>query len=138
MSLAVLADSSETFRPAMYEIKRWGFRLLFEFLSIKLLDFQDRIEDLKKSTNPFAVVTHVHLRMIEAGNDSDRRLFCKISLVKKLYHKGFNKQDILNLYRFIDWIITLPEELEIVFHEEIINYDRSFGESTKKCSPGLM
>jgi hypothetical protein len=133
VSLAVLADSSETFRPAMYEIKRWGFRLLFEFLSIKLLDFQDRIDDLEKSTNPFAVVTHVHLRMIEAGNDPDRRLFCKISLVKKLYHKGFNKQDILNLYRFIDWIITLPEELEIVFHEEIINYDMSFGESTKNA-----
>jgi len=125
VSLAVLADRCETFRPSSYEIKRWGFRLLFEFLPTKLLDFKNRTDELEKSANPFAIATNTHLRLIEAGNDSERKLFWKITLARSLYQKGYSRKDVVNLYRFIDWIITLPEQLEIVFHENIIRYEEA-------------
>jgi len=32
-----------------------------------------------------------------------------------LYNKGWDKNDILNIYKFIDWIIVLPEELELQY-----------------------
>ncbi|MBF0227373.1 MAG: hypothetical protein HQK76_18165 [Desulfobacterales bacterium] len=31
---------------------------------------------------------------------------------KKLYKRGYSKQDIINLLDFIDWIMTLPKGLE--------------------------
>ena len=33
--------------------------------------------------------------------------------------RGFSKKDVLNLYRFIDWVIDLPRNLEQDFLTEI-------------------
>jgi len=46
-----------------------------------------------------------------------------MSLVKLLYKKGFKKEDVLNLYRFLDWIMILPKKLSSTFHEEVIKYE---------------
>ncbi|WP_028845775.1 hypothetical protein [Thermodesulfatator atlanticus] len=64
-----------------------------------------------------------HLKELETKKNIDDRLFWKITLVKRLYEKGFKKEDILMLYKFIDWLITLPEEVTLKFHEEIIRYE---------------
>ena len=64
-----------------------------------------------------------HLREMETKQDIDQRLFWKITLVKSLYKKGYSKKDILLLYKFIDWLVSLPEELGKKFHEEIIKYE---------------
>jgi len=64
-----------------------------------------------------------HLREMETKQDIDQRLFWKITLVKSLYKKGYSKRDILLLYKFIDWLVSLPEELGKKFHEEIIKYE---------------
>ncbi len=79
--------------------------------------------ELEKSKNPFAVIVMAHLKETEIKGDMDKRLFWKITLVKKLYEKGYQKRDILLLYKFIDWLVKLPEELSEKFHQEIIKYE---------------
>ena len=37
--------------------------------------------------------------------------------------KGALKEDVLRLYRFIDWIMALPKDLTIKFKDEIKNYE---------------
>lgn len=123
VSLAILADEHESFRPSRYEVRYWGFRLLFEFPVVKLLDYLDQWKELEESGNVFAIVVMAHLKSIKAKKDPDERLFWKIRLVKMLYNKGYSKEDILNLYRFIDWVISLPKDLKLRFHEEIIKYE---------------
>jgi len=39
ISLAILTDDNQCYRPCRYEISRWGFRHLFEFPIIKLIDY---------------------------------------------------------------------------------------------------
>jgi len=51
------------------------------------------------------------------------RLQWKLSLVKGLYERGFRREDILELFRFIDWLMALPENLERRFSEEIMRYE---------------
>ena len=41
----------------------------------------------------------------------------------RTYDKGYSKEEILLLYRFIDWLLVLPEEINRRFHEEIIRYE---------------
>ena len=123
VSLAILADPSPNFRPDKYEVKYWGFKLEFKFPVVKLLDYRERWEELEKSKNPFAIIVMTHLKELETKKDIDERLFWKTTLIKRLYEKGFKKEDILMLYKFIDWLITLPEELTSRFHEEIIRYE---------------
>ncbi|MFH0926707.1 MAG: cytosolic protein [bacterium] len=123
VSLAILADDNDNFQPDKYEVKYWGFNCLFKFPIVKLLDYLNKWEELERSNNPFAIVVMAHLKSIQTGKDSDERLFWKITLVKKLYEKGFSKEDILNLYRFIDWVISLPMESKITFNDEIKKYE---------------
>ena len=123
ISLAILADSVESFRVDKYERRYWGFELKFRFPIVKVLDYKNRWKELEGSRNPFAVIVMAHLKEMETKEDIDNRLFWKITLVKRLYEKGYSKRDILLLYKFIDCLINLPEELGRKFHEEIIRYE---------------
>jgi len=43
----------------------------------------------------------------------------KIKLTKMLYQKGFDKNKVHELLRFIDWLIQVPEEIMIQYHNQI-------------------
>jgi flagellar biosynthesis/type III secretory pathway protein FliH len=64
-----------------------------------------------------------HLKEQETKGDYDQRLFWKIKLVKELYKRGYRREEILLLYKFIDWLVSLPKELNEEFHKEIIRYE---------------
>ncbi|MGV8122288.1 MAG: hypothetical protein AB2L14_21210 [Candidatus Xenobiia bacterium LiM19] len=51
------------------------------------------------------------------------RLFWKLSLVRSLDKKGFGHDVRKDLYLFIDWLMALPEPLEIEFNEEMKKYE---------------
>jgi hypothetical protein len=123
VSLAVLTDAVESFRPSKYERVYWGFGIKFWFPVVKLIDYRERWEELERSKNPFAVIVMACLKELETRGKVDERLFWKITLVKRLYEKGYRKEDILLLYKFIDWLVSLPEELTEKFHEEIKKYE---------------
>ena len=119
ISLAILIDDNQCYRPSRYEISRWGFRLLFEFPIVKLIDYNNKVEELEARRNPFGVIVLAHLKSLETKKDYQSRLSWKLSLVKMLYTKGYSREDILNLYRFIDWLMVLPEELSHRFQDEL-------------------
>ena len=41
-----------------------------------------------------------------------------------LYERGYEKQDIIDLYCFIDWLLVLPEDLEEEFIRELCEYEK--------------
>jgi hypothetical protein len=49
------------------------------------------------------------------------RYAAKLKLAKMLYQRGYIRQDILELFRFIDWVMTLPPELEEQFMTDVTN-----------------
>jgi hypothetical protein len=116
-SFAVLADDCATWRPSGFRQELMGCRVNFEFPTVKLTDY--KYEELEKSDNPFAVVVMAHLKTQETAKDDPKRMKEKLEIVRHLYRKGFLKQDILNLFRFIDWIMDLPKETEQIFWDEL-------------------
>ncbi len=42
----------------------------------------------------------------------------KIRLVRELYERGMSRDDVLQLFRIIDWMMDLPEALEQLFKQE--------------------
>ncbi|ETR67916.1 MAG: hypothetical protein OMM_04874 [Candidatus Magnetoglobus multicellularis str. Araruama] len=97
----------------------WGCRKLFEFPVIKLLDYHDKWKDLETSDNPFAVVVMAHLNMLETKNNHEQRLNRKIEMTQKLYGMGYSEDKIFALFRFIDWLMVLPDDLTKTFNETI-------------------
>ena len=55
--------------------------------------------------------------------DPNGRLQWKLTLVKMLYQRGYTKEDILELFRFIDWLMVLPDDLELSFTEALREYE---------------
>ncbi len=66
-----------------------------------------------------------HLKAKETRQDSEVRKRWKLYLTKQLYEKGYQREDIINLFRFIDWVLKLPEELETSFWDEVTEYEEN-------------
>ncbi|MHC5780031.1 MAG: hypothetical protein ACYTXN_39610, partial [Nostoc sp.] len=60
-----------------------------------------------------------HLAAVQTRNDRLQRKQQKLSLVRKLYQQGFEREDVLNLLAFVDWVLTLPQDLEREFQLEV-------------------
>ncbi|MBF0226963.1 MAG: cytosolic protein [Desulfobacterales bacterium] len=111
-SIAILTDKSKKWKPNKFAYEVLGTKVSMEFLIVKLMDYNDKWQELENSKNPFAIVTMAHLKTLETAESEDIRYHWKKYLIKKLYKRGYSKQDIINLLDFIDWIMTLPKGLE--------------------------
>ena len=115
ISLAVLADEEVNWRPSNYSYELGGCRVSLEFPIVKLLEYEAQWETLEEAPNPFGVVVMAHLRTKATHRNPESRLQWKLSLTRRLFERGYNRQDILGLFRFIDWVMVLPNELEHEF-----------------------
>ena len=111
-SLAVLADVHKDWRPDSFGYSLLGCRHSFRFPVIKLRDHGKDWRALEAQANPFAIITMAHLKAKETTTDLQARLQWKLYLIRHLYQRGYNKQKIRQLFRFIDWVLTLPEKME--------------------------
>ena len=124
ISLAVLTDDRPNWRPNHFGYDLGGCRLDFQFGVVKLLDFVGREEVLEASDNPFALITRAHLAMLQTRQDASARLAGKIRLVRELYERGMSRDDVLQLFRIIDWMMEVPAELEQLFKREAEQIER--------------
>lgn len=123
-SLAILIDTKKDWRPSGYKEELWGTTVEITFPIIKILDYEDRIPELEASSNPFAAVILAQLAVMKK-EDPAAKLNTKIALSKRLYTKGWQKRDLLTLFKFIDWVIALPPELELEYVQTIEKIEES-------------
>jgi hypothetical protein len=125
ISIAILCDGDPKWRPNHYEYSLPQTKMRFEFGTAKLLDYKTQLAALEASTNPFAWVTLAHLKMQETKRDKPSRKVWKMRLVRRLYEAGYNEENVMNLFRFIDWVLKLPKALEAEFWQELQVYEES-------------
>jgi len=133
-SLAILADNRKNWRPEQYGYKLFGCEVRLKFPIVKLLDYIDRFEELQNNPSPFAIVVMAHLKTMETKKNPQSRLRWKVNLVKMMYERGYSKKDILEIWRFIDWLMVLPKKLELKFEKEIYEYK---GENKMRYVPTI-
>jgi len=122
ISLAVLGDKRTTWRPNKYTYALGGCKLKLKFPIVKLLDYQAKWRKLEESTNPFAIMTMAHLTTLATQGKPQQRQQGKWDLVRRLLEKGYDQEDIRKLFRSLDWMMTLPEELQQSFEERLNRY----------------
>lgn len=124
-SLAILADEEKSWRPQEYRYEIWGCQVLLRFPVVKLLDYINEWETLEKSPNPFAAIVMAHLKTQATRQKPQERREWKASIVKTLYQRGYNRAEVRELFRLIDWMMTLPKNLETEFRQEINSYEET-------------
>ena len=124
-SFAVLGDTDQHWRPQSFHQSALGSQHDFSFQIAKLLDYQQQT-DLATSDNPFAIVVQAHqvAQATKGKASQQRRRKQKYILTTLLYERGWTEQQIIDLYRFIDWVLTLPPELEEAFRQDLETYER--------------
>ncbi len=122
VSLAVLADDDPNWQPNHYEDERWGWSLRMNFLPVKLLEYAGREAELEANANPFARVVLAHLKALETRRNPTERHLWKFRLVRGLYERGFQAEEVRQLFRLIDWLMELPPALDKLFWQEIHQY----------------
>ncbi|MEM9949849.1 MAG: cytosolic protein [Cyanobacteria bacterium P01_D01_bin.36] len=121
-SFAILSDADPSWHPQKFSAELWDCTVDFKFRTTKLLDYKEQSESLLNSSNPFAVVVVAHLKTVETNNDAFSRKKWKLKLIKLLYQKGYQREDVIRLFRFIDWLLVLPEDLDKSIWQDIIAY----------------
>lgn len=124
-SIAVLGDTKEDWRPNHFGYNLFGCRVDFQFPIVKLIDYLRRQEELEASNNPFAIVVMAHLVALQTRDNRTQRKQQKLALVRRLYEKGFEREEVINLFRFIDWMLTLPLELDQQFWQDYREYEET-------------
>ncbi|MSU77387.1 MAG: hypothetical protein EXS16_04735 [Gemmataceae bacterium] len=123
VSLAVLCDENENWRPERYGYENWRSGIEMTFRTAKLIDWLDKKTQLAESTNPFAAVVLAHLEAISARKDPAKLGQRKLELVKGLYRQNWSAEDVRRLFGLIDWVITLPEEFDEKFWADLNEYE---------------
>ncbi len=95
----------------------------FQFPTVKLKPLGDDIDALLLNPNPFALITAAHLMTQASRHDPQERYQWKWKLTRMLYERNYTKEEILNLYRFIDWLMGLPESLTKQFNTQHKEYE---------------
>lgn len=122
-SFVVLTDSNRRWRPKEFRYELLGTKVALKFSVAKLLDYRDKWEELERHLNPFAIVVMAYLRMFETKRDARKRLEWKLVLTKSLYDRGYTERDVVDLFRFLDWLIFLPQEFQRDFDDEIERFE---------------
>jgi hypothetical protein len=124
VSLAILGDDRANWRPEPFQDELWGCKVNFEFPMVKLLDYESRWSELENSRNPFAVAVMAHLKTKETKKDPQSRKRWKLQLTRGLDEQGWERQDIMELFLFLDWLMQLPEGLKQEFKTELDQYEQ--------------
>jgi hypothetical protein len=78
---------------------------------------------LATHANPFAAVILAHLKAQETRGDPLARRRIKTRLVKGLYERGWTAEDVRQLFRLIDWLMVLPQELQEGFRHDLYRFE---------------
>ncbi|NGZ06700.1 MAG: DUF4351 domain-containing protein [Magnetococcales bacterium] len=125
VTLVILADEDGAWRPNAFGYRMWGSQVDFRFNAVKLLDYVPRMDLLEQSGNSFAVVVLAHLAGKQTRNQPEERFRQKMRLTRMLYERGFSRQQIIDLFRFIDWVLNLPARLDELFWNHLSNFEEN-------------
>ncbi|MBN2533485.1 MAG: hypothetical protein JXB88_11355, partial [Spirochaetales bacterium] len=75
-------------------------------------------------SNPMATVVLAQLTCLESAHKTPEVKFdVKLTPVRMLYGKGFDKNQVRQVFNFIDWLISLPLDLEEKIIDEVIKIE---------------
>ena len=116
VSLAVLTGTESIPSEGQYDLITYGSGVHFQYLPFRLRDY-DKAQ-LEHEVNPIALV-------ILAAQERERlrrkgeRLPAKLALIRQLYERGYTREQIIGLFTFIDWVVQLAPEEDLLFWDGV-------------------
>ena len=126
-SFAILGDDRPEWRPERFGYELWGTKVGIRFPTVKLLDYGRDEAALESNANPIAVVVLAHLKTLQNVHDDEARRVAQVRLVKGLYERGYSAEQVRQLYRLMERLMTLPKPLAELAWNEIHEFEKEKG-----------
>ncbi|MFM7715223.1 MAG: hypothetical protein ACKO7A_21690, partial [Microcystis sp.] len=123
ISLAILGDERVNWRPDSYNYTIAGCEVSLKFPTVKLLDYEESWSELEASSNPFAIIVMAHLKTKATTGKLPEREQWKWRLIRGLYEKEFEREQIIKLFEIIDNMMTLSTELQSSLESKIKQFE---------------
>jgi hypothetical protein len=123
ITLVVLADLDEAWRPSEYAFRVGDFESRLQFPVCKLIDKLDT--EWRDDHSLPVQVARAQIEALRTASDSEGRYRAKWGLVRKLYDLGYNADEVREIIRLIDWMMQLPEVLSRKFEQELAVLEES-------------
>ncbi len=134
ISLAVLTDDNENFRPNAFEYGGdFGFEVRMKIPVVKIIDFRTDPElkkKLEKSNNPLSLVIQAQLKSLELKHAPDVQKYeVTKELIRLCYQAGYDKGTRFCILHFLAWVIKVSEDYKnglrdlILEREEVSKVD---------------
>ncbi len=94
-----------------------------KFPTVKLLDYEENWSELEASSNPFAIIVMAHLKTKATTGKLPQREQWKWRLIRGLYEKEFEREQIIKLFEIIDNMMTLSPELQSSLESKIKQFE---------------
>ena len=124
VSMAILTGSEKGTGEGIYQLKAYGSGVDFRYLFFRLMDY-DR-DKLERDENPIAMVVLASQER-ERAKRKGEMFNAKRYLIRKLYERGYGRDEIRGLFEFIDWILQLSDEEEDIVWEEVTKLEEVKG-----------
>jgi hypothetical protein len=125
VSLALLGDDRPDWRPDTFTDRNpFGVTCTYTFKIAKLLDGQQKPEELERAKNPFALVTLAHRHTQDTRPDSETRAEWKVRILILLMEMGLDEKVYNLVRRVIDWMMLLSQPLEDQVMEKVAKASR--------------
>jgi predicted transposase YdaD len=128
IAFAILTDDDPNFRPTMYVDDYLGTKVVYQYHTLKLLDY--RPEDFQKTDNIFAFALEVAWYGLKAHKPKEGVSIyqLKMNLFRRIQSKGYNASDFRQLLKFIKNYVSFGNsEMLLKFEEETSKPIESMG-----------
>jgi hypothetical protein len=123
VTAVILADLDESWRPEEDIFRLADFETRLRFPVCKLIDKLD--SDWRDDHSLPVQVARAQIAALRTAGDPTGRYRAKWRLVRNLYNVGYNADELREIFRLIDWMMSLPEDLSRKFEEELVVLEES-------------
>ena len=106
-----------------YDYEAFGTRLTYQFNTFRVRE-QDE-EELRADPRPFALIILANLLMLKSKNDPEKRLSFKQHLYLLAAERKYSAAVTQSIITFAEEVMRLPDELELVFQDFVLNTSTS-------------
>jgi hypothetical protein len=123
VTLVVLADLEEDWRPQEDVFRVADFESRLRFPVCKLVD---KLDTQWRDDQSLPVqIARAQIEALRTASDPEGRYQAKWRLVRNLYGLGYNADQVRELFRLMDWMMRLPEDLSHKFEQELTSFEES-------------
>jgi len=129
-SLVVRSDLAKIWQPLTYSFAVGGFSTCIEFPTCKI---SEKLEnEWKDNFSLPAMVARAQIEALKTASNANARYEAKKRLIRMLYERKYERDEVFEILRYLDWMMHLSEDLEKRLREEVRTFQsETYPEMTK-------